>query len=354
MSHVTSIAREPGSSLSREPTGPVGTVWPIRPAGSPQATGRWEPEREPEAAKTCATFEDAPYLLSQAPNNAETSALAGCDPEALYYGIGTAVDYARARQCAFTRDEPVQGGTMGGAEVLMMIYANGLGVPANFDLATRFACTMGSAPAEIDLRLSRLAEGRKSGKLASPMDVCDDITSGYMVGYCAAHQERLAAVPRQARQHAATAGMPVAELKALEAAAKSFFEIRSIWEVDLSGTARAMFSIEEKAKLEEDLVVTLEHLHDPYFTPPSADPKPLERELTILLRQIQASEEPSEATPGAVTPGGIRKAQRRWLPYRTQLLKLVHRVRPAAELDAWHALILRARLDQLHEYWPAG
>jgi hypothetical protein len=63
------------------------------------------------------------------------------------------VDFERARKCAFTRAEPSPDGVMGGAEILIMVYANGQGVPKNFELALRFACTLGGAGAEISGRL---------------------------------------------------------------------------------------------------------------------------------------------------------------------------------------------------------
>ena len=336
------------------PPSPVASIWPIVRTGAavPQTPrDKWLPEREPEAIERCAAFVAAPYAVSDAPSQAELGGLADCDAEALYYGIGAPVDFELARKCAFTRAEPNRGAVMGGAEILMMIYANGQGVPKNFELASRFACTVGGAPAEIDGRLSRLLEARSSGNLGQAMDLCDDITSGYMSGYCAAHAERLAAVPRNARKRAATAAMPQAEAKALESAAERLFDIRSTWEVDLTGTMRARFSIEEQATLEDELVVTLEHLRDATFVPPHADPKPLERELSKLMASISQTKDSAETPIGFVTPSGIRKTQRQWLRYRDSLVALVRKVRPAAELDDWRAAIVQARLEQLRELW---
>jgi hypothetical protein len=330
--------------------GPVGSVWPIgkSPPSGRQLPSKWPPDFDPEAIKTCDGFVTTPYAVSDAPSKEELVGLAGCDAEALYYGIGMPVDFERARKCAFTRAEPSRDAVMGGAEILMMIYANGQGVPKNFDLALRFACTVGGAGAEISGRLSRLLAARTTGNLEDAMDVCDDVTSGYMSGYCAAHVERVAAVPRNARRRAASSTMPQVELKALDTAAARFFEARSTWEVDLTGTMRAVFSIEEQAKLEDELVLTLEHLKDATFVPPHADPKPLELELSKLMATSISRKTDSPATMiGSVTSGGIRKTQKQWLRYRDKLVELVRKVRPAAELDDWRASIIQSRLEQL-------
>jgi hypothetical protein len=298
---------------------------------------------------SCDRFAGTPYALSDAPSEAELGGLVGCDAEALYYGIGVPVDFERARKCAYTRAEPSRDAVMGGAEILMMIYANGRGVPKNFELALRFACIVGGAPAELDGRLSRLLPARGTGNLDGVMDMCDDVTSGYMSGYCAAHVERINAVPRNARKHAATTHMPRAEVKALEEAAARFFSARSTWEVDLTGTMRAVFSIEEQATLEDELVVTLEHLQDATFAPPHQDPKALEQELSNVMRLISRKKESPDMMVGAVTASGIRKTQQQWLLYRNKLLALVRKVRPVAELDDWRAAIVRARVKQLRE-----
>jgi hypothetical protein len=141
--------------------------------------------------------------------------------------------------------------------------------------------------------------------------------------------------------------MPQAEMKALEHAAARFFETRSISEVDLSGTMRAVFSIEERAKLEDELVVTLEHLKDATFVPRHADAKALEFELSKLMASNSLKRDSPAALVGFVTPSGIRKTQKQWLEYRDKLVELVRKVRPAAELDDWRASIIQSRLEQL-------
>jgi hypothetical protein len=71
------------------------------------------------------------------------------------------------------------------------------GPPLRVYVAQRFACKVsGAAEAEIDGRLAHLEKLRTSpGKI----DICDDITSGLMGGYCAEVQARFRQRDREAR-----------------------------------------------------------------------------------------------------------------------------------------------------------
>lgn len=66
-----------------------------------------------------------------------------CDSEALYYGFAAPPDFPAALQCAYyerAHPKPSMGDPFYGPGVLMMLYANGKGVPRDYDLAIRFAC----------------------------------------------------------------------------------------------------------------------------------------------------------------------------------------------------------------------
>ncbi|HVZ33589.1 MAG TPA: hypothetical protein VG963_14255, partial [Polyangiaceae bacterium] len=286
---------------------------------------------------------------AEAPAAAELASLRGCDAEALYYGIGESVDFVKARRCAYAEEANGEGTAMGGSAVLMMTYANGQGVPRNFDLALRFACDVGGAPAELDGRVGRLVRARAAGALSEAFDVCDDITSGFMQGICTAHGERLADVGRQARLHAATSDLPQPELAALERAAQAFFEARSQGEVDQTGTARSAFVIEERTQLEDQHTHFLEQLHDAKFTPPQRGEAALDQEMRATLARIAgcSSLQQQEQFAGAITRAGIRDAQARWIDYRAAFVVLAVRVRPQVPPESWRTWLGAKRLEQL-------
>ncbi|MHB1678773.1 MAG: TadE family protein [Sulfuriferula sp.] len=132
-------------------------------------------------------------------------------------GIGTKPDYVRARWCAYLdRSGLSNGDGLGHAGFdglsILMIYANGLGVPRNLALATKFTCEAGCAQVELEGQLEHLqglAAGAKPEGNAYPwnsglFDVCDDVTSGEMGGNCTSlESERLGA-----RRHARIWAVP--------------------------------------------------------------------------------------------------------------------------------------------------
>jgi hypothetical protein len=93
--------------------------------------------------------------------------------------------------------------------------------------------------------------------------LCDDITSGFMQGWCADLQERFDHEERKRKLETITAKWTLAEkaaFQSLELAAKVFFVASSRNEVDLTGTGRAAFEIEAQADLENGFVAALERL----------------------------------------------------------------------------------------------
>jgi len=131
----------------------------------------------------------ATFPFSHRPTAEQASALKDCDADKLYYGIGVHFDYLRARHCAFAKDSN---------DVLMMLYANGLGVPRNYAVAKLAACRS-DAP-EIEKRLARLSRMQTGKEGPSPkIDMCDDASNSHLVARCAAIQSDLADQDRNAR-----------------------------------------------------------------------------------------------------------------------------------------------------------
>jgi hypothetical protein len=160
------------------------------------------------------------------PDAAATTALRGCDAEALYYGIGVARDPARARLCAFTQSptdqmlEPFAGRAM-----LMTIYANGEGAPRNFETAIRLACTIeGAEPAEYDRRVRHLAVLWTRNVQARDFSYCDDIDPGLGTGLCASHAAALVRPQREAAQRALIARWSPEQRTAYEPLRRAFEE----------------------------------------------------------------------------------------------------------------------------------
>ena len=286
------------------------------------------------------------------PTAGEVSDLRGCDSEADYYGIGRMADPVRARKCASLEVESDATPVFGGSAILMMVYANGKGVPRDVGLASRFACAVGGAPTELSGRIEHIEALGDARVPHRDLDVCDDVRSGVMSGHCAAHRERLAAGGRLARKKKAAARLPAVELDAVERAAESFFDARESSEVDLSGTLRDALRVEERTRLEDALVAALERVRDPAFPEKTGDPRATEAELEsvymrlVTCRQIAVRE---ATVPGAVTLNGIRNTERLWLSYRDAWIALGTRARSGTSPDLWRTWLTLERTEMLRQ-----
>jgi hypothetical protein len=187
----------------------------------------------------------------------------------------------------------------------------------------KFACEAGGAPAEIEGRLAHRDQWRRHPELArEDFDFCDDITSGYMMGFCAALSERMAAVTRETRLKSLLTDWPaahVAAFKTFRRSADVFFATRSELEVDLSGSASAMFAIEERASLSgwAGRFVGSGSSADISRSLLRRIGSASEAAMASTLKRLQAK--PPEY--GTVTAEGILKTQRAWTGYRAGWLR---------------------------------
>ncbi|HSX62186.1 MAG TPA: lysozyme inhibitor LprI family protein [Tahibacter sp.] len=289
------------------------------------------------------------------PDAAARTRLAGCDSEKLYYAHGATPDYADARRCAFLERENGDELVFGGSAVLMMIYANGDGVPRNIALAKQFACAVQGAPAELDGRLQHLDELAKAGGKTERFDLCDDITSGYMMGFCADHAADAAEVGRDRRVAALTASWSAdhrAALAPLRAAADAYFDAVVDGEVDMSGTARGAMAVGARESLENAFVESLTAFEQGRF--PDGDAaafaaadKALNAAYAATIKRYKSDS--AEGIAGTVTPDGIRNAERAWIKYRDAWGAFGAKKYPAVSADAWRAYFTREREKALKE-----
>jgi hypothetical protein len=291
----------------------------------------------------CKRTASVAYPASDNVSDAEAKTLKGCNSEALYYGIGMGRDSVKARKCAYveiaSKEEPV----FGGALLLMVIYGTGDGAALNTDLAIHLACENSHADAEKDARVQFLLE-RKSdpAKANAPFDICDHITSGFMSGHCAAHSQRIASVARAKRLAVAETlvrALAEPEYAALQKARDVFFKAREENEVDLSGSARAAFMVEERACLDVGFVEALEKLAKSE-APVGSDFAAADKTLNAAYSKLMKS----DFDYGTVTKESIKKTQRLWLKYRDAWAALGSK-RNAG--DAWKTWATTQRTAQL-------
>lgn len=322
-------------------------------AGPARATEPWPYEAE------CRAWADVPV-----PGRDIGDAPAGCDGQALYYGEdgrGLHADPVAARHCAYRErgtGEAIarQDRYFGGSGLLMMLYANGLGVKRNLPLARRFACEYGGAPAEVEGRLRRI-DAIARGEVRDPMDLCDDITSGLMMGVCAGRGADVAQADRERQWDAVQATWTPAQRSALaelRKAAKAYFDNVASLENDMSGTARAAIATEAYERLDSALIADIERFERrerPRKVPAdrARDDRTLNSVYHKVLAALDVAKRKDAYAFGTVTAEGVRTTQRSWLRYRDAWVALAAARWPATPAEVWLAWLSEARTKALVE-----
>ena len=355
---VLAVAATPAMAVDNPPTTRqlAHAAQPWLPSYEP---GDWNMANASAAAKlACQRSEALPIPPADLPHADDLPTLSSCHSQALYDGNDGKVDTVRARQCAYLERASGDKDPVAGSTVLAMIYANGMGVPRNLPLATKFACEAGGAPAEIDGRIEHL---QQLAAKPSPreFDVCDDITSGYMMGVCAgidadqANGQRAVALARITRGY--DAGQQQA-LAALRKAAEAFFQAHSGNEIDLSGSARGAFQVADRQHSEQLFLDGLKALEAGKL--PAADAQQADARLNAVYRRVMANpdlhpDKDGSSASGTITTNGVRADQRLWLAYRDAWLRFAAARKPALSPDAVSAWLTAQRTDELRSLLPS-
>lgn len=302
--------------------------------------------------RQCLRVQPLEPATRELPASSAVHALRQCGAEDLYYDTreragATPAEWEHVRHCAYAESN---------ATVLMMLYANGYGVSRNIDLAVKYACSLPAAPAEMDGRVAHL-NARAQHHEATPFDQCDDITSGFMGGQCAAIQDRLDSKVRSAKLATLMKGWQPSQQAAaarLQQALEAFAARRASDETDMSGTLRGALAIEAHG-VELDLFA-----HDVQDAEQGKLPRYSEQQFQQLdkkLNQVyqRVMQQPErDGGPGlgygTVTKEGVKNTQRAWLVYRDAWVALGAARYPGVAPHAWKALLTQRRIEQLQEF----
>jgi hypothetical protein len=284
------------------------------------------------------------------------SELENCDEQALYYGIGRPVDFKAALQCGYyQRAHPQNNGNLFyGPGVLSMLYANGRGVARDIDKAIRFSCeNRWTSPREIELRIDHLEALRHLTQndlaLLGPFDLCDDVTSGLSAGACAYIPFRIESLARE-RKLADIQGtwnpQAVKAFARVAAAEKAFAEARIGHEVEMRGSGRAEFAVEDSAKLEEQVLMNLLDFgagRIPAVTVEETEAD--DRELGAVYQQLMKI--PEDDWTGTVSSEGIESTERAWLAMRDSWIEFGKVAFPNLTANQIKARLTHQRIHQL-------
>lgn len=294
----------------------------------------------------CLKVKDAAPPPADLPAPSAVAALQQCVATDLYYDTKSMsspkpADWRAVRHCAMATQN---------SSVLMMLYQNGQGVQKDPQLALKYACSIDAAPAEMQGRIEHLQQINASGR--GMIDLCDDITSGYMMGVCSAIDARQKQRVRAQTTGKLSEGWPAAaqaSLQKLQAAASKFADARAAHETDLSGTARAALSIAARTA-ELDLLAHDLREYEAGKLPASMRKEQaaaLDKELNALYGRLM--KKPAQPYAGAVSKEGIRATQRLWLAYRDAWIGFGAVRYPAVSSDSWAGLLTARRNVQLQD-----
>jgi uncharacterized protein YecT (DUF1311 family) len=287
-----------------------------------EPTLSWQ-DYEARAERICqgaATYKPGPLETATAEDRKRFA-----DPSAscmsFLFGEAEDRDYDLGRRCCLTRHCNRE---------LAMIFANGWGVPRDYDAATWFLCRAAKDnagqelnPVELGKMLAAVQEMRTSD-LPQDLDYCGHIaTSGVAAAYC----EGLAAdaeAPRQKRRIAAVAdslgSAARAALADLQTAENAFGEAESDLRTLSSrgGTGYAGIRLNVRRELAENFLWSLEALG--CQRAPSALPAAFrdgDRDLNEAYQTASSAFAAAKiSAPGRPLPEILQDAQRAWLGYR--------------------------------------
>ena len=306
---------------------------------------------------------------ADAPTPAMAASLADCSSEALLFGIGVPADPEAARLCAWVEkknaDPQVTDFGFTGDRTLMTVYADGLGVARNLDVATALACRAGGAPAEVDARVRHLARLKGENGAGTDFSLCDDAATGLMRGICADHGQLVARSDRARAFAILSARWSAADRAAfapLKRAEAAFVDARGQDESDPSGPDRESVSVHAEEAQERALAALLADAEAGRITPAgAADARAAESALDSVSRGLAArtptpahasSTAPTRAS--AVTPAGLAAGERAWTRYRDAWTAFAKVRYPTLSPDALLARLARERAAQLARIGAPG
>lgn len=274
-----------------------------------------------------------------------------------YYGIGHDIDYKKAKIAAFRELKDEDKWEIGGSAILVMLYANGYGVKKNIEFAKKIIC--GNLDdfgyGRIECQMNQL-EKFKSGGQKVPFDICQYCGNTFFEGHCYAievdkknygynmkFKEILDKFTPEKRS----------AFDAISRTAEAYIIARANNnEVDISGTGRAVFSMEEEDALRKkflDFFIALEKGKYPRYS--KEDYEKLDKELNSAYSLIQNCE---NFEYGTVNKEGIKMVEKLWVKYKQSWEKngpLIYQNVPVYACQAWLTAI---RLENLRYFvWKA-
>ena len=302
---------------------------------------------DPGAKQICASVQDVELPVADRPTPGEEGALAGCSSVDAYFGFAGPVDPVKARKCAYAEIDRGAKPPLGGKTILMMVYANARGVPRNFDVALKLACTIGGAPGDAAGRVHQLDHLKKANWTGDNFSICAHSSGHELYEQCAILQERFDKIERDQKLNELTSAWSVRDKKAFHsfmAEAENFFRVQASNGVNLEGT----FEVSEEVFLRNGLLSALEQFERGELPRHSAEEfHRAEAEENAAYQRTQTG---AVAQWGTVTRESVRKSEEQWHRYRTAWIVFGKQKYPSVSVQSWKTWLALERTIMLNRF----
>lgn len=302
---------------------------------------------DPGAKQICASIKDVEPPASDRPTADEEKALANCSSLDAYFGFGQQADPVKARKCAYAELDRSDKTLLGGRAILMMIYANGKGAPRNFDVAIKFACTIGDAPGDAAGRVHQLDRLKKANWARDNFSVCDHSGGREMYEQCAILQERFDKVERDQKFSDLASKWTPRQQKAFHTfmqEADRFFKVQANNGVDLTST----FEIQEEIFFRNGLLSSLQQFERGEL-PTYSDDK-FQREEEAERSTYARTQTGDVSRWGTITRESVKTSEDEWRRYCNAWITFARQKYPSVSEQAWKAWLDQERVVTLNRF----
>lgn len=224
-------------------------------------------------------------------------------------------------------------------------------VNANNQLVLHLISRGGFVPAEL---MSAIKDAYKAWKENRHFEfnICDYVTSGYGMGYCANKvadkneqnlEKEMAFLSRSLKNNAGAYLAPAYK------AAAAFFESK-VWNEELhGGTGFAAFALESLMEHKNDFIKNIQQANKGALPEYITTIKDNDARLNAVYKEAMArlKAKPLEEMNASVTAEGLQKTQRLWIYYRDATVKLLYTIMPRVARQQWMNWITKQRIDEL-------
>jgi hypothetical protein len=306
--------------------------------------------------RACMKVKDLPPPKEDAPAAALMASLGECDALDLYYGTAddpaaTQADWDKVRACALANNDHA---------VLTMLYANGLGVKFNPDLALQHACSGNGMTIDPRVVAQAIMDVQRSGRPPRPpYDICDAAVSGRAQIRCGQLSEAQSDAEDARELDELSRDWSAPQKAALARLHQAAMEYADAWgeesdEDTLAEDGAVPSPIgSERVRQKAQFIGDIEDAEDgrlPKYTPARA--AALEKRLEQSLRESLNPEPAADAGADAETgpsPDDVRNTQRAWLAYRDAWVAYGRARYPRVPAYAWKAWLAERRIGQLED-----